>query len=250
MELKEYKMEKVLEVKGLTKLYKNNRGIRNINFEIYKGDIYGFLGPNGAGKTTTMKMITGLCRAYKGEIKVFGTNISENFEAAMKKVGCLIEKPEAYEYMSGYKNLEMAARYYSDLGKSRIEEVLEIVGLKQYMHERAGVYSLGMKQRLGLAAAILSRPELVILDEPANGLDIEGMVDIRNVITSLAEEYGTTFFISSHLVHEMELTCSRIGIIYDGQLIASGTIEELLQNHPSLEDYFIKQVAEGRRLKQ
>lgn len=243
-------MESVLEVKNLTKVYKNARGIRNISFEVNKGDVFGFLGPNGAGKTTAMKVVTGLCRPDSGEVKIFGINTGEDFEGAMKNVGCLIEKPEAYEFMSGYGNLEMAARYYKGIGKPRLEEVLETVGLGKYAHERLGVYSLGMKQRLGLALAILSRPELVILDEPANGLDIEGMVDIRNIIQHLSREQGITFFISSHLVHEMELTCTRIGIISDGNLIATGTVNELLATHSSLEDYFMKQVEQDRRLKQ
>lgn len=242
-------MEKVLEVKNLTKLYKNGRGIRNISFEVNKGDVFGFLGPNGAGKTTAMKVVTGLCRPESGEVRIFGINAGEDYEGAMKSVGCLIEKPEAYEFMSGYSNLEMAARYYEGIDRPRLDEVLEIVGLSNYAHERVGVYSLGMKQRLGLALAILSRPGLVILDEPANGLDIEGMVDIRNIIQRLSREQCISFFISSHLVHEMELTCTRIGILSDGELIAAGTVNELLDTHPSLEDYFIKQVELDRRLK-
>jgi ABC-2 type transport system ATP-binding protein len=240
-------MEKVLEVNGLSKLYSNKRGISDISFEVNKGDIFGFLGPNGAGKTTTMKIITGMCRADKGEVKVFGLDVISNFEQAMRKVGCIIETAEAYEYLSAFKNLQLLAVFYKDIKKERIDEVLEIVGLLKYKSDRVGTFSLGMKQRLGLAGAILSKPELVILDEPANGLDIEGTVDIRNIIKNLAKENGTTFFISSHMIHEMEITCNRIGIIDEGKLIRTGSVKELLKEFASLEEYFICKVKEDRR---
>jgi ABC-type multidrug transport system, ATPase component len=239
-------MENILEVKGLTKLYKNGRGIKDISFEVSKGEIFGFLGPNGAGKTTTMKIITGLCRADEGSVRISGYNISEQYEKAMQKVGCIIEAPDSYEYISAYKNLELASRFYLDVNSSRINEVLSLVGLEKNKNEKVGNFSLGMKQRLGLAAAILSKPELVILDEPANGLDIEGMVDIRNIIKRLAGEYKTTFFISSHLIHEMETTCTRVGIINQGVLLKVKAVKELLEDNSSLEDYFISQVRESR----
>lgn len=161
----------------------------------------------------------------------------------MAKVGCLIETADAYEYMSAYRNLELAATFYSDIKKTRIEEVLEDVGLGPFKHEKVGTFSLGMKQRLGLALAILSEPEFVILDEPVNGLDIEGMVDVRNTITHLAGEKQITFFIASHLIHEIELICNRIGIIINGQLIREGRVSELLSDqYNSLEDYYISQL--------
>jgi len=236
-------MEKILEVKGLTKLYKNKRGIRNLSFDIYQGDVFGFLGPNGAGKTTAMKTITGLCRADEGEVRIFGYVLDNNFAKAMQKVGCLIETPDTYEYMSAYKNLQLAARFYPDLGKTRIDEVLDLVGLTKYKHEKTSNYSLGMKQRLGLANAIISQPELVFLDEPTNGLDVEGMIDVRNTISRLAREEQTTFFISSHLIHEIELVCNRIGIINNGEMIQEGLVTELLQGeNNSLEEFFVKQV--------
>jgi len=239
-------MDKVLEVKGLAKLYRNNRGIRDISFEVYRGDIFGFLGPNGAGKTTTMKIITGLCRPDKGSVSIFGIDAFSRFESAMRRIGCIIENPEAYEYMSAYANLRMAAKYYENIIPSRIDEVLELVGLIKYKNEKVAGYSLGMKQRLGIASAILSKPELVILDEPANGLDIEGTVDIRNIITKLACEHGITFFISSHMIHEMELTCTRLGIIDDGRLITTASVNELPEDCRSLEEFFIKQLREDR----
>lgn len=239
-------MEKVLEINDLTKIYPNKRGIKNISLEINQGDIFGLLGPNGAGKTTLMKIITGLCRADQGMVKILGFNPLDQFEQAMARVGCIIEVANAYEYMSGQKNLELAARFYPQLNKTRIDEVLEIVGLSEFKKEKVEHYSLGMKQRLALASAILAYPEFVILDEPTNGLDIEGMVEIRKMIMDLAREHRVTFFISSHLAHEMELMCNRIGIINHGKLIREGMISELLSNYSSLEDFFIQQTRDER----
>lgn len=183
-------MEKILEVKNLTKIYKNNRGVRNISLDIFPGDVFGFLGPNGAGKTTVMKLITGLCKADQGEVRIFGLDIDNNFALAMSKVGVLVESPDAYEYMSAYKNLELAARFYSEIKKTRLDEV-----------------------------------------------------DMRNLIINLARVQRTTFLISSHLIHEIELICNRIGIINQGQLIKQGLVAELLTaDCASLEEYFIKQV--------
>jgi ABC-type multidrug transport system, ATPase component len=239
-------MKTVLQVRELSKLYQNKRGIRNISFEVMQGDIYGLLGPNGAGKTTLMKTITGLCRADQGEVNILGFKMPEQFEQAMAKVGCIIETADAYDYLSGYKNLELASRFYPALKKTRIDEVLEIVDLSEFKSERVENYSLGMKQRLALASALLAYPELIVLDEPTNGLDIEGMVEIRNLILNLAREHRITFFISSHLAHEMELMCNRIGIIYQGNLIKEGTVVEILAAFPSLEDYFIQQTRTGK----
>lgn len=236
-------MNKVLEVRELSKIYRNKRGIKNISLEIRQGEIYGLLGPNGAGKTTLMKIITGLCGADQGQVKIQGYNVLDQFQQAMAKVGCLIETADAYEYMSGYKNLALVARLYPQLQKTRIDEVLKIVGLDEFKKEKVENYSLGMKQRLALAAAILAYPEFVVLDEPTNGLDIEGTVEMRKLIMGLAREHGVTFFISSHLAHEMELMCSRVGIINQGILIKEGALAEILASYASLEDFFIQQTA-------
>jgi ABC-2 type transport system ATP-binding protein len=193
-----------------------------------------------------MKIITGLCKPDEGEVKIFGFNLLDQFEEAMQRVGSIVETASAYEYMSAYKNLKLAGRYYEDVTKARIEEMLELVGLSKFKNEKVGNYSLGMKQRLGLASAILSKPELVILDEPTNGLDVEGLIDIRNTIIRLAREQEITFFISSHLIHEVELMCNRIGIINNGELLKEGLVAELLNGQDlSLEDFFIKELRAG-----
>jgi ABC-2 type transport system ATP-binding protein len=241
-------MGNIIEVSGLTKKYSNNRGIENVSFNVAKGEIYGFFGPNGAGKTTVMKILTGLSKADKGKACLFGYDVAQQFEQAMAKVGSLIETADAYPYMSGYQNLVLASRFYPGLPRKRIDEVLELVGLAPYGKEKVANYSLGMKQRLGLASALLSSPELVILDEPTNGLDIEGMVDVRETIMRLTKEQGITFFISSHLIREMELLCSHIGILYNGKLINEANMNELRQGpYESLEQYFLEQVSEERK---
>jgi ABC-2 type transport system ATP-binding protein len=241
-------MEKVLEIIGLTKMYKNKRGITDINLDIYKGDIFGFLGPNGAGKTTAMKVMTGLMKPDSGDVKIFGHSILTDYELAMKKTGCIVETAESYSFMTAYENLRQFSRYYPDVDDKRIDEVLEIVGIFKYKNEKARNFSLGMKQRLGIAAAILSRPELVILDEPLNGLDVEGMVEMRKLIKRLSDTEKTTFFISSHLIHDVELTCNKIGIIYDGKLLSVDTTENILMNYASLENYFISEVDSNGRI--
>lgn len=240
-------MERILEVKEITKKYKNGRGVEDISFDIKKGDVFGFLGPNGAGKTTLMKIITGLVKADKGEVKIFGHNLNNEFEKAMEKVGAIVEDAVAYEYMSAYNNLKLAAGFYPGINKKNIEEILELVGLKEFKDEKVSDFSLGMKQRLSLASALLSNPELVILDEPTNGLDIEGVVEIRNTIKNLAESKGISFFISSHQIHEIELVCNRVGIIFNGKLIREGQVSDILNdNKESLEDFFIRQLKENR----
>lgn len=239
-------MDKVLEVRNVTKLYKKNRGIEDISFDIFRGDVYGFLGPNGSGKTTMMKVITGLAHKSKGKIKIFDHDIDENPEKAMEKVGAVIEAADSYEYMSAYKNLKLASRFYENIKDEKIDELLNIVNLTDFKNEKTGQFSLGMKQRLALAAALISEPEFIILDEPTNGLDIEGVVEIRNIIKKLAQEKKITFFISSHVVHEIELICNRVGIIYNGRLISQASVEDITKGNMNLEEYFLKCVGKGR----
>ncbi|MCH3964244.1 MAG: ABC transporter ATP-binding protein [Clostridium sp.] len=235
-------METVIEIKNLCKRFKNGRGIENINLDIHKGEIFGFLGPNGAGKTTAMKIMTGLMKPDTGDVRILGHSILSEFEKAIYNVGCIIETAEAYPYLTAFENLKQFSRYYKDVDNSRIEEVLEIVGLIKHRDEKPVKFSLGMKQRLGIASVLLSRPQIIILDEPLNGMDVEGMLNVRNIIKDLSENENTTFFISSHLIHDIELTCSRIGILYGGKIINVDTTENILSNYASLENYFVSEV--------
>ncbi len=241
-------METVIEMQDLTKLYANGRGISDINLAIEKGEIFGFLGPNGAGKTTAMKAMTGLIRPDRGDVKIFGYSVSEQYEQAMARVGCIIEIAESYPYLSAYDNLKQLARYYPDVDNKRIDEVLELTGMLRYKQEKPKRFSLGMKQRLGLAAAILARPQVVILDEPLNGLDVEGMIDIRKLIKHMAEQDRTTFFISSHLIHDVELTCTRIGVIYNGRMLNVDSTKNILRNYATVENYFVSEVERNGRI--
>lgn len=235
----------IIETKKLTKLYKNNRGIKNISLTVDKGDIYGLLGPNGSGKTTIMKAILGLVKA-QGEIKVFGLDIDDDFAQIMYKTGALIEAPSIHKDMTALQNLKLRASLYPDVTSDQINHILEIVHLSQYKNDKAGKFSLGMKQRLGLALAFLTSPELVILDEPVNGLDIEGVVEIREIIKHMSREHDTTFLISSHMANEIEKTCNKVAAIYEGEIIAQDTMDDALRLHPSIEDYFLSLIKEKR----
>lgn len=239
-------MSAVLELRGVTKIFRNGRGIHDISLTVQRGDIYGFFGPNGAGKTTVMKLLTGLARPQRGELRMFGHDVGTQFELAMAKVGVLIETAEAFTYMSARRNLEQAARFYPLLPKGCIDAVLELTGLSPYADEKVAGYSLGMKQRLGLAAALLGEPELLILDEPTNGLDIEGMVQIRELIARLAREQGITIFLSSHFIGEMEQLCSRIGILHEGRLIREARMDALLQERGTLEAAYLHELNQVR----
>ncbi|MFD0714454.1 ABC transporter ATP-binding protein [Paenibacillus sp. GCM10027626] len=235
-------MEPILEVKEIRKQFNNGRGIYDISFETGKGEIVGLFGPNGAGKTTLLKMITGLIRPDRGTIYLFGNNTAEQFELGMARVGCVIEAADVYEYMSAYDNLKLAGRFYPHLEKGRIDQVLELVGLSPYKREKAGHFSLGMKQRLALAGALLPEPQLVILDEPTNGLDIEGMVDIRQTIKQLADDQGTAFLISSHMIGDMEKLVDRFGILKEGRLIKQGNKRDAAAEEMTLEQYYMSQI--------
>jgi ABC-2 type transport system ATP-binding protein len=239
---------KAMEISGLTKVYKNGRGISDLNLEVDQGDIFGFLGPNGAGKTTAMKMMAGLLKPDHGDVKIFGASILDNYVGAMKHVGCLIETAESYPYLTANENLQLFARFYPEVDQRRIDECLEITGLIKYKNEKSKKFSLGMKQRLGVAAAILSNPKLLILDEPLNGLDVEGMLEMRKLIKQLSVERGTTFFISSHLIHDVELTCTRIGVVYGGKLVNVDYTQNILSNYSSLENYFVSEVDRNGRV--
>lgn len=237
-------MDKAIIIENLTKRYKNNRGISEINLEVGRGEVFGFLGPNGAGKTTAMKIMTGLMSPDAGDVKINGFSVLTQYEQAMAGVGCIIENVTPYPYLTAYENMRMCARYYDNVGNSRIDECLEMTGMLKYKKERIKNYSLGMRQRLGIALALLSDPSILILDEPLNGLDVEGMVEIRKLILAASEEKGTTFFISSHLIHDVELTCNKVGLVYNGKLLAVDSTEDILKNYSSLENYYLSEVDE------
>lgn len=235
-------LERAIIIENLSKMYKNNRGIQDINLEIEAGEIFGFLGPNGSGKTTTMKIMVGLMKADKGDVKINGYSITNNYEQAMRKVGCIIENVVPFSYLTAYENMKLCGRFHDHVDDIRIDEALEITGLLKYKKEKIKNYSLGMKQRLGIAMSILSNPEILILDEPLNGLDVEGMVEIRKLIFNLSQQHSTTFFISSHLIHDIELTCNKVGILYDGKLLGVDRTQNILKNYSSLENYYLSEV--------
>lgn len=235
----------IIETKNLTKSYVDFTAVCDIDLHIPKGSVYGFLGPNGAGKSTTMKMFLGLTRPTGGSFTIDGKRYPENRVEILKEVGSFIEAPAFYGNLSGEENLEIIRRILG-LPKSSVTEALETVGLLQYKKRLAKKYSLGMKQRLGLASALLGKPPILILDEPTNGLDPVGIHEIRTLIRSLPEKYDCTVLVSSHLLSEIELMADTVGILNHGRLLFEGTLEELRcsansQGYPTdnLEDTFL-----------
>jgi ABC-2 type transport system ATP-binding protein len=220
--------ELVIQTKDLNKKYGGHYAVRNLNLEIAKGEIYGFLGPNGAGKTTTIRMLLGLIRPTMGSIHIFGKDIRKEKLNILRKVGSLVEYPSNYGHLTAVQNLE-AIRRILDVPKSRIDEVLSIVSLTKDAKRPVKGYSLGMKQRLGIAAALLGNPELLILDEPTNGLDPEGIHEIRELIRSMPEQHGITVLVSSHLLSEVEQMAGTVGIIREGEMVFQDTINNLRQ---------------------
>ncbi len=209
----------IVQLRNLSKTIKGKQIIKDITLDFYPGQITGFLGPNGAGKTTTIRMMTRLMYPTSGEIIIDGKSLADNYEEAISQVGVIVENPEMYKFLSGYKNLLHFARMHKGVTKERIDEVVKQVGLEKRIHEKVGTYSLGMRQRLGLAQALLHRPKFLILDEPTNGLDPAGIKEFRNYLRHVAETEGVAVVVSSHLLSEMELMCDRIAVIQNGALI-------------------------------
>ncbi|MEK4385749.1 ABC transporter ATP-binding protein [Solibacillus sp. FSL W7-1464] len=225
----------IVEIKNLNKTIKGKHIIKDLNLDFYPGQITGFLGPNGAGKTTTIRMMTGLMYPSKGEVIIDGKQLSTNYEEAISNIGVIVENPEMYKYMSGYKNLQHFARMHKGVTKQRIDEVVAQVGLQNRIHEKVKTYSLGMRQRLGLAQAMLHRPKFLILDEPTNGLDPAGIREFRMYLRKIAAEDNVAIVVSSHLLSEIELMVDRIAIIQNGELI---DIREL--QHVAASQYYIE----------
>lgn len=219
--------ESVLQVKSLTKKYKNRYAVDNISFEIFEGEIFGFLGPNGAGKTTTIKMIAGLAKPTDGDIVICGYPLKTKFEKALRNIGGVIENPILYKDMSGLENLKYFASLYPKIPKERVMEVARLVGLEDRIKDKVKTYSLGMKQRLGIAQALLHNPKLLILDEPTNGLDPNSVLEMRNFLKRLAHKNGVSILISSHILAEMELMCDTIGIMNNGKIIEVKTVDQI-----------------------
>jgi len=218
----------ILKINNLTKRIGNKLIIDRLNFEVPRGEIFGFLGPNGAGKTTTIRMMVGLMSITEGDILIDGESITYHFDKAIVKVGAIVENPEMYKYLSGYRNLIHFARMVPGVTKDRIDDVIRLVGLENRIHDKVRTYSLGMRQRLGVAQALLHRPSVLILDEPTNGLDPAGIRELRDYLYKLTREEGIAVIVSSHLLSEMELMCDRVAVIQQGKLVTVQTIKEFM----------------------
>ncbi|EQB38816.1 MULTISPECIES: ABC transporter ATP-binding protein [Virgibacillus] len=216
--------ETAMELIDVKKSVGNKEIIKGLSFSIYKGEVFGFIGPNGAGKTTTIRMMVGLMKLSAGDVRILGNSISTNYKEAVKEVGAIVENPEMYPFMSGWQNLMHYARMMPEVTKERVQEVVTLVGLEKPINDKVGKYSLGMRQRLGIAQALLHNPSVLILDEPTNGLDPAGIREIRQYIRKLAKEEQVAIIISSHLLSEIEQMCDRIGVIKNGELISIQTV--------------------------
>ncbi|OCT12273.1 bacitracin ABC transporter ATP-binding protein [Paenibacillus pectinilyticus] len=218
----------ILQIINVTKRIGSKVIIDQLNLEVPKGEIFGFLGPNGAGKTTTIRMMVGLMSITEGDILIDGESITRNFNKAIIKVGAIVENPEMYKYLSGYKNLIHFARMVPGVTEERIQEVIQLVGLENRIQDKVRTYSLGMRQRLGVAQALLHRPSLLILDEPTNGLDPAGIRELRDYLYTLTRKEGISVLVSSHLLSEMELMCDRVAIIQAGKVVEVQSIKDLM----------------------
>ncbi len=218
----------VLNVQNLSKTYGKKTVVNNISFSVYAGQIFGFVGPNGAGKSTTIRMITGLTPITSGSVQIDGYSVNRNFKTAISRVGAVVEMPQLYSYLSGMKNLKLYAGFYGETAEKRINDIVKLVGMENRINDKVGTYSLGMKQRLGIAQALLNKPKLLILDEPTNGLDPNGIVEIRNILKALAEKENMAIIISSHNLAELEHICDVIGMINNGKMIELKTMKDIV----------------------
>ncbi|AOZ94552.1 ABC transporter ATP-binding protein [Paenibacillus crassostreae] len=237
----------VLSVDHISKRIGKKRIIEDISFNVIEGEIFGFLGPNGAGKTTTIRMLVDLIKPSSGTIKVYGYDVNRDQENALQYVGSIVENPEVYTYLTGWENLEHFARMQPGVDDMRIQEVVDIVRLDQRIHDKVRTYSLGMRQRLGIAQALLGRPKLLILDEPTNGLDPKGIKELRLFIRQLASE-GMAVFVSSHLLSEIQLLCDRVAIISHGSVLALGHVDELVSRNVGYVIWDMEPMLEGKNI--
>lgn len=224
-------MEKVIEVNGLSKQYKEVLAVNSLDLNVYRGDVFGFLGPNGAGKSTTIRMLLSLIFPTAGNIKIFDKALNKHRNEILRRVGAIVEKPDFYLNLTAMKNLDILGRVSGiDITKDKIMDILELVGLAHRAKSKVKTFSHGMKQRLGLAQTLLHDPELIILDEPTTGLDPQGMKEIRELIISLSKEHQKTILLSSHILSEVEQVADRMIIINKGATVVEGTVEELLDS--------------------
>lgn len=235
----------ILKCENLYKSFRKKEILKGVSLEVCNGDILGFIGPNGAGKTTTIKLILGLQKIGSGNVVINGFDIQKNFEKAIAKVGAIIENPDLYMYLSGLDNLKLIAQLYKGIDQKRIDDVIKLVGLENRINDKVSKYSLGMRQRLGVAQAILHRPNLLILDEPTNGLDPEGIKDLRNLLVKLAKEENMGILISSHNLAELESFCNKVCIIKNGVIVETSDLETVKKE--ASEGNYIIEVDDAKR---
>lgn len=241
--------EKIIEVSHLVKHYGKFKAVEDVSFDVYRGDVYGFLGPNGAGKSTTIRTMLSLISPTAGQIKMFGKDLSTDRNYILQRIGCIVEKPDFYKYLSAEKNLEIFARLSGvSVTKSKVHEIIEFVGLKGREKDKLGGFSHGMKQRLGIAQTLIHDPELIILDEPTTGLDPQGIIDIRNLILQLKNERNKTVLLSSHILSEIELIANRMVIINKGKTIVQGSVSELLNAQELIVSFSVDNVEKAKQL--
>lgn len=222
-------MKKLLECQNLYKSFGKKQILKDVSFEIDEGDILAFIGPNGSGKTTTIKLILGLQNIDKGKVTINGFDIEKDFVKSIEKVGAIVENPDTYMYLTGWQNLKLTANLYKDITDEKIKEIVKLVELEERINDKVSKYSLGMRQRLGIARALINEPNVLILDEPTNGLDPEGIKDLRNLLKKLAKE-GLGILISSHNLAELESFCNKVLIIDNGTIIETSEVKEFKNN--------------------
>lgn len=232
----------VLDIRNVSKSFGKSKIIDNLSLSVNAGEIFGFLGPNGAGKTTTMKMVLGLIPFSNGDIYINGYSIKTDFEKAMQNVGGIVENPDLYEYMTGYENLKLIARIYN-VDKKKMNEIVELVGLTEKIKYKVKKYSLGMKQRLSVALALIRNPKLLVLDEPTNGLDPVAIHELRDLLKDLAHNKGICVFVSSHLLSEVELMCDKVGILDKGRLLKIENLENIKKSNKDKSDNLLYKIS-------
>lgn len=239
-------MTTILSVRDVKKVIGKKTIVENISFDVKQGEVFGFLGPNGAGKTTTIRMLVGLIKETEGTISIGGYSIKENFREAMRQIGSIVENPELYTYLTGWENLKQFARMLGGISDERIIEIAHMVHLDERIHDKVKTYSLGMKQRLGIAQALLGNPKLLILDEPTNGLDPAGIRELREFIHKLVKEENMSVFISSHLLSEVQMICDRVAIIHKGRMITVAKVEELIKTASDRVEWIVTPISKAK----